>query len=129
VTNRRNFLIAGAAAFSFLSPQFLIAAEKLEFSRGAFDDAQNAGKPILIDISAPWCPTCRAQKEALKALLPKHKELVVFDVDFDSQKDVVRAFKASMQSTLITYKGKVEVGRLVGVSDKRSIARLLETTM
>ena len=105
-----------------------MAAQRMEFSRSAFERAQKADKPILVDISAPWCPTCRAQKEVLKVLLPNHKNLVVFNVDFDPRKDVVRAFKASMQSTFIAYKGKAEVGRLVGVSDKRSIQRLLETT-
>ena len=38
-------------------------------------------------------------------------ELTVFDIDFDTQKDAVRAFGARMQSTLIVFKGGVEVGR------------------
>ncbi len=129
MTNRRNFLIASAMALGVLSPAVSMAADAAAFSQQAFDKAQKAGMAILVDITAPWCPTCRAQKQVLNVLLPEQKDMAVFHVDFDSQKDVVRAFGANMQSTLITYKGKTEVGRLVGVSDEGSIRQLLEKTM
>jgi len=57
---------------------------------------------------------------------PKFKDLKVFDVDFDSQKDVVRNFKATMQSTLITFKGDHETARSVGDTNPDSIGALLE---
>lgn len=129
MTNRRNFLIASAVVLSVLSPVVSTGADSATFSQQAFDKAQKAGKPILVDITAPWCPTCRAQKKVLNVLLPEHNDMAVFHVDFNSQKDVVRAFGANMQSTLITYKGKTEVGRLVGVSDEGSIRKLLKMTM
>lgn len=129
--NRRAFLIALAAASSFASAHLALAADQMPYTQQAFDDAQKAGRPILVEITAPWCPTCKAQKQVLSELLPapEHKNLAVFEVDFDSQKDVVRAFKAQMQSTLITFKGTDEVGRVVGVTEADSIKQLLDTTM
>ncbi len=53
---------------------------------------------------------------------------MVFRVDFDSQKDVVKAFGARMQSTLITFKGSQETGRSVGDTNPSSIAVLLDKT-
>src|SRR5262245_58090341 len=63
------------------------------------------GKPILVDIFAPWCPTCRVQKPILEELTakPEFRDLVVLVVDFDHQ--TVRALKVQQQSTLIVYKG------------------------
>jgi hypothetical protein len=49
-------------------------------------------------------------------------------VDFDSQKDAVKAFGARMQSTLITFKGSLETGRSVGDTNPGSIAALLDKT-
>ena len=60
---------------------------------------------------------------------PKFKDMVVLRVDFDSQKDVVKQFGARIQSTLIVYKGKKEVGRSVGDTDPASIAALLEKAL
>jgi thioredoxin 1 len=103
------------------------AAEEQPFTRSAFEAAQNAGKSILIEIHASWCPTCRAQKPILSKLMfdPRYKEISVFRVDFDSQKAEVRNFKARFQSTLITFKGTEERARSVGDTNPDSIADLL----
>jgi thiol-disulfide isomerase/thioredoxin len=103
-------------------------ASEAVFTQQAFEAAQKAGKPILVHITATWCPTCKAQKPILGELTaePKFKDMAVFDVDFDSQKSVVRAFKAQAQSTLITFKGDKEVGRSVGDTNAGSIATLLD---
>lgn len=89
--------------------------------------AQKAGKPILVEITAPWCPTCKAQAPILGELReqPKFKELRVFAVDFDNQKDVVKSLKAQNQSTFIVFKGGQEVGRSVGDTKRESIEALL----
>jgi thiol-disulfide isomerase/thioredoxin len=107
------------------------AAEKVDFSAAAFDAAQKAGKPILVEIHATWCPTCKAQTPILSKLEaePKYAGLEVFHVDFDSQKDAVRRFGARMQSTLIVFKGEAETGRSVGDTNADSIAALLSKTL
>ena len=86
------------------------AAEKVDYSAAAFDAAQKAGEPILVELHTPWCPTCRAQAPILSQLEsdPKYAGLVVFHVDFDSQKDAVRRFGARMQSTHVVFKGGAE---------------------
>ena len=50
----------------------------------------------------------------------------MFKVDFDSQKDVVRAMGAQMQSTLIVFRGKDERGRSTGQTDPGVIRALLD---
>src|ERR1700733_4282273 len=99
------------------------AAQKVGYSPDAFDAAQKAGKPILVEIHAPWCPTCKAQTPILSKLEaePQFAGLKVFHVDFDSQKEAVRRFGARMQSTLIVFKGEAETGRSVGDTNADSI--------
>ena len=60
---------------------------------------------------------------------PKFEDLQVFEVDFDGQKDLVRSFRAQMQSTLITFKGEQEVGRSVGDTRRDSIEALLDKAL
>jgi len=122
---RRSLLKIAAA--SVLPSATAFAAEEKPFTRQAFQAAQNDGKSILVEIHASWCPTCAAQRPILGKLFadPKFKNLAVFRVDFDSQKDEVRNFKARIQSTLITFKGKEEVARSVGDTNADSIADLL----
>ena len=121
-------VLMGLALILLTVPAF--AAETIPFEQSRFVAAQKEGRPILVDITASWCPTCAAQKPILERLTakPEFKNLVVFTVDFDAQKDVVRRFHAQMQSTLIGFKGATETARSVGDTDEPSIEKLLRST-
>ena len=127
----RSLLLAIVASVALLGALPASAAEWKPFSAGAFAEAQKEGKSILVDIFAPWCPTCRAQNPILVQLTRElqFNNLVVFKVDFDNQKGDVRALKAQQQSTLIAYKGETEKGRSVGVTDEKSIAALVNSAL
>lgn len=126
-----NGTLAAAAliAGGLLSPA--AANTTVPFTAEAFKAAQASGSPILIEIHADWCPTCKAQKPILDKLAaePKFKELKIFRVDFDSMKPQVREFGANMQSTLIVFKGAAEKGRSVGETAEASIAALLDKSL
>lgn len=101
------------------------------FDQAVFDRLLKEGKPILIDVHADWCGTCRAQETLLKDMLkvPPYNDLHVLRVDFDNQKEAVRAFKAVKQSTLIVFKGGKEVGRSTADTDKDSVALMLRKAL
>lgn len=123
-------LVAGALALvAPLSPSWANSA--VPFSAEAFKAAQAAGSPILVEIHADWCPTCKAQNPILDKLTSaaKFKGLKIFRVDFDAQKPVVKEFGAQMQSTLIVFKGAAEQGRSVGDTKEASIAALLDKSL
>ncbi|MCK2054863.1 thioredoxin family protein [Methylobacterium sp. 37f] len=133
--NRRSILMLLALAPVSLSPLGLAvpaqAADALPYTPEAFEAAQKAGKPILIEVSAPWCPICKTQKPILAKLgeQARFKDLVIFEVDFDTRKDVLRRFDARMQSTLIAFKGETETGRSVGETQPEWIEGLVEKTL
>ncbi len=99
------------------------ASEMKAFTNAEFDAAKKAGRPILVEVTAPWCPTCKAQKPILSELSaqPKFAKLAIFQVDFDTQKDALKMLGVQMQSTLISYKGDKEVGRSTGITTKTAI--------
>lgn len=125
--NRRHLLGALAVATVLSLGPIASAADKRPFDQKAFDAAQAAGKPILVEVSAPWCPVCKAQAPILSRLKsdPRFKELVSFDIDFDSQKDLLKKLNVQKQSTLIVFKGKQEAGRSTGDTNAASIEALL----
>lgn len=118
-------------ALAVAPPSSAVAAEISPFTPAAFDAAKASGKSILLDVSAPWCPTCKAQHPILAGLEaePKFKDLVVLNVDFDSQKDVLRSLGVRMQSTLIAFKGSRETARSTGDTRPGSIAHLLDAAL
>ena len=105
------------------------AAEVRPFTAQAFTAAQRAGRPILVDVYADWCSTCRAQQQVLDPLLKRSefKNLLVLRVNFDKQAPVWRSMGVRQQSTMIVFKGRNEVAREVGDTDADGIAELLRT--
>jgi len=128
---RRTVLGLAAAAFATLAvggfSLSALAAGRVAFDREAFNAALKTGKPVLIDISASWCPTCQAQKRVLGKLTatPKFSGYTIFEVDYDTEKDVMRSFGAQQRSTLIAFKKGKEVGRVVGDTSTSGIEKLL----
>jgi thiol-disulfide isomerase/thioredoxin len=122
---RRRLLIAAPALLAFAPPAR--AAQREAFSDAAFEAAQAAGRPVLVEVTAPWCPTCRAQKPHVDAVAadPRMREAVLLSVDFDSQKDALRRLGVRTQSTLIAFRGREERGRATGVTDGAAIRELL----
>jgi thioredoxin 1 len=133
ILSRRVFNGAIVAAALVAAGQLASAwaSTAVPFSADAFKAAQASGSPILVEIHADWCPTCKAQSPILDKLTadPKFKDMKVFRVDFDAMKPVVKQFGARMQSTLIVFKGSAEQGRSVGDTREASIAALLDKSL
>jgi len=113
------------ACLSLAAVATVAAQAASRFDAKAFETAQTAGRTILIDVTAPWCPTCRQQHPILRSIETENPKLVVFEVDFDTAKDVLKRFRVTQQSTLIVFKGKSEVGRSTGDTDPTRIRRLV----
>ena len=114
--------IAALAAIVAFTP----AAQAAQpFVDQAFRAAQSAGHTILIDVMAPWCPTCRQQKPIIQAIEKERPNLVVFEVDFDTAKDTLKRLRVQYQSTLIVFRGTEEIGRSTGDTDPQRIRSLV----
>jgi thioredoxin 1 len=124
----RHFALSFAAFVAIAQPA--VAAEFKPFDRATFDAAQKAGRPILVEVNAWWCPVCASQSKTIKdtVIAPAYAKLLVLRINFDKQKSEWQAFAVQKQSTLIAFKGGRELGRVSYITDKAKIQELLATT-
>ena len=101
------------------------------YSPARFDQLAAAGEPVVLDIRASWCPTCAAQKPIIDRLMkaPEYKGVTLLTIDFDSNKAALRRFHVAMQSTLVAFKGRAEVGRSVGDTSAARLEALIAKTV
>lgn len=127
IVRRAFILIAAVWTVSGVA----VAAEFRNFDQAAFEQAQAEGRPILVEVFAPWCPTCRAQSPIVRATAadPAFAELIVFRIDYDNQRAQWRALNVRRQSTLIAYNGTRETGRLVAATDPDRIDGLMRSAI
>ena len=97
------------------------------FNQAAFDAAQKAGKPILVWVHAPWCPVCRQQAKTIERVIaePAYRDMQVFRIDYDTHKPLWQKFGATMQSTLIGFRGKRETGRIAHETNDAKVSAVI----
>lgn len=130
MTRHRLFASIAAAVIAVAAAPS-IAGPIQVFSSAALQAAQRAGKPVLVDVHADWCPTCRRQDPIVNELSrdPAFAKLVILKLDFDSQVSERLALGARKQSTLIVYRGSRETGRATGIVDREQIRALAATAL
>lgn len=99
------------------------------FDAKTFQSAQAANKPILLDVTASWCPTCKQQRQIVQGLEKQHPDLVVYEIDFDTAKDVLKRFRVQYQSTLIVFRGQKELARSTGETAPVPIWTMVEKAL
>ncbi|MGB7373991.1 thioredoxin family protein [Pontixanthobacter sp.] len=115
-------LIAAFAALFALTP-VAAAPPWTNYTDMSFARAQSAGKTILVDVHAAWCPTCKAQQPILNELRAdsRLKDVVFFKVDFDSDKSFLRANNIPRQSTIVVFQGKKETARSIAETNRKRL--------
>src|SRR5262245_23947228 len=114
----RRELLAGAALVvtALASPTWAGALHRYE--PRSFEQTLASGRPILVHVYASWCPVCRAQSPVLETLAKdKAFEGVKFvTVDFDKDKEFLRAHRVPTQSIILAFKNGQEVARIIGIT-------------
>lgn len=116
-------------AFALATLATLASAGTIKpYDQAAFDKLAAEGKPIVLSIRAPWCPTCAKQDPIQSELMkqPAYRDYTLFTIDYDSQKALLKKYKVAMQSTIVVFHGKAEVGRSVGDTHEESIDALMK---
>ena len=103
-----RYLLAALTGLLLSTASFALDSEP--FSEERFEALQSKDALVLIDVWAPWCPTCARQREILADFQDAHPEVdfTILEVDFDDDKDLVRKFRAPRQSTLALYRGEIQ---------------------
>lgn len=102
--------VLAGSLLTVAAPAFAVV-QKEAFSEARFDTLKAANALILVDVAADWCPTCARQHEVLDAYAVANPKstLHILAVDFDEQKQYVKAFRAPRQSTFVLYRGNTKL--------------------
>ncbi len=124
-------IAAIATPMMIAAPAVAAAPAVQPFDQAAFDAAQKAGRPILVWVHAPWCPVCREQAKTIAQVTAQapFAKMVVFRIDYDTQKPLWQKFGATMQSTLIAFHGKRETARIAHDADAARVAAVIRSAI
>ena len=120
----RLFALLGAVAAVFFAATQLTAKDApegwVQYSPEAFATAQASGELVVVDVFAPWCPTCRAQAPILDELRQDDRlaDATFIKVNFDKNRAFLREHRIPRQSTILVFKGETEVARSIAETNR-----------
>lgn len=89
-------------------------------------DVLEADRPVLVDVTAAWCPPCRVMKPVLEALAGERDDLRVVTLDADENVETAARLHILSMPTFVLFSHGVEVGRLVGARPARRLRAELD---
>jgi thiol-disulfide isomerase/thioredoxin len=127
--NRRNLVASGILAV--LVAPFAQAADILPFNDTRFEEARKSGKPIVLQVTATWCGPCQRLRKVVSALLenPEFRNLVIFDADFDANRDALVKLNAHTVTTLVIYRDSAEILRSSGETRPDAVEAVLNNAL
>jgi thioredoxin 1 len=126
-----RFSLALSAAVAALWTTPSSAAETVEFTREAFEAAQAAGRAVVVDVAAWWCPVCIVQGRHVATVVsaPEFDKVVVMRLGWGSQEAEWKRFNVTQRGTLIAFRGKEERARLVFETDTDKIRGVVQAAV
>lgn len=99
----------------------------LEANEGNINELINKYPILVVDFWAVWCPPCRIMSPIIDSLAKRYRGKVVFaKLNVDENKRVAVRFKIMSIPTLLVFKDKKLVDRIVGARSLEQIEERLK---
>ena len=118
-------IVLGLVAIAL--PGSASALVRVDYTNAAVDQAVAANAPIIIGVWADWCGICQTQIGIIEELAddPRFADVVVIEVNYDTQRHIMIRYNVSFRSTVIAWRDGHEIRRLNAVTDRAEIEALL----
>ena len=87
-----------------------------------FDSAIDSSVHVIVDFWAPWCGPCKAIAPILSELATELGDTVkIYKVNVDDNEELAGKFEIQAIPTLLIFKDKNVVDRVVGLTSKEDL--------
>ena len=96
------------------------------FTKEAFEQAQNNGKTVVVYSWNKYCFTCAKQKPILKQAKKEFEDVLFLYIEHTKNKNLLKGLNINHWSTIAVYKENQQIAKGVGIVKKNEIYSLIE---
>ena len=96
------------------------------FTKEAFEQAQNNGKTVVVYSWNKYCFTCAKQKPILKQAKKEFEDVLFLYIEHTKNKNLLKGLNINHWSTIAVYKENQQFAKGVGIVKKNEIYSLIE---
>ena len=100
--------------------------KKTNFTVEAFNEAQKAGKTIVINSWNKFCGTCLMQTKVLNEAQKDFPEVVFLSYEQTKHQDIANLLNVEYWATIIIFKNGKEIAKEIGITNKTDIYSLIK---
>ena len=100
--------------------------KKTNFTVEAFNEAQKAGKTIVINSWNKFCGTCLMQTKILNEAQKDFPEVVFLSYEQTKHQDIANLLNVEYWATIIIFKNGKEIAKEIGITNKTDIYSLIK---
>ena len=100
--------------------------KKTTFTLEAFNNAQQAGKTIVINSWNKFCGTCLMQTKVLNEAQKDFPEVVFLSYEQTKHQDIANLLNVEYWATIIIFKNGKEIAKEIGITNKTDIYSLIK---
>ena len=100
--------------------------KKTNFTIEAFNEAQKAGKTIVINSWNKFCGSCLMQTKILNEAQKDFPEVVFLSYEQTKHKDIANLLNVEYWATIIIFKNGKEIAKEIGITNKTDIYSLIK---
>ena len=100
--------------------------KKTTFTLEAFNNAQQAGKTVVINSWNKFCGTCLMQTKVLNEAQKDFPEVVFLSYEQTKHKDIANLLNVEYWATIIIFKNGKEIAKEIGTTNKTDIYSLIK---
>ncbi|MCI7795607.1 MAG: thioredoxin [Lachnospiraceae bacterium] len=104
---------------------------EMKFTGENFDaEVLEADKPVLVDFYADWCGPCKMMAPAIEKLAEEYDgKAVVGKLNVDESGEIAARYGIMNIPTLILFKNGEIVRKLVGLQNRDTLKKLMDTAL
>ena len=99
--------------------------KKTNFDLKKLFEIQKSGKTIVINSWNEYCSTCAAQTKVFDQALKDFKDVEFLFYEQTKNKDIAKTLGINYWTTIVVFKGKTEIAREIGLTNKDQIYDLI----